>query len=207
MTSRLTSFSGIVLAGGESSRMGTDKAFVEVPTASRPDGEPMIAIAVEALVGAGAHDVLIVGGDLDRLHELGYQAVPDDHQGEGPLAGLLTGLRHAGLPIVVVLTCDMPAIRPATVRGLVRTLDAAPDAIAATAMRGGRRQILTAAYRRTAIDPLAQRFAAGERSVRRALDGFTVAIADHLAEEDLIDLDSPEAVERYARAFERPPAS
>ena len=105
-------FTGAVLTGGRSTRMGTDKAFVEV------DGRPMAGRVAAALRAAGAAEVLAVGGDLDRLPSLGFdRAVPDRHPGEGPLGGLLTALAAAGHDVVVVLACDVPAARAAVGRG------------------------------------------------------------------------------------------
>jgi molybdopterin-guanine dinucleotide biosynthesis protein A len=216
----LVPFTGIVLAGGRSARMGTDKAFIPVPVvptagtdevagdavATDTDGfEPMAAIALRALRDAGATPVVAVGGDAARLGALGYVTWPDDHPDEGPLGGLLTGLRRAPLDIVVVLTCDMPAIDAASVRGLVQTLSADIDADVAIPLVGGVAQVLTAAYRRRALAPLETAFAAGERSVKRAVRDLRVVRVDHLDPSRLVDLDRPEDVENYARSASTAP--
>ncbi len=118
MAALLIRASGIVLTGGESRRMGRDKALL-------PVGTPPTALAVRvagALRAGACPDITCVGGDLAALRALGLDAVPDDHPGEGPLGGVLTGLRTAALGIVLVLACDLPAIDGATVRGLVTAL-------------------------------------------------------------------------------------
>ena len=70
--SPLPPFSGVVLAGGRSTRMGTDKALVEV------DGRPLVAVVASVLEVAGAAEVFVVGGNAARLADLGLRTVPDD---------------------------------------------------------------------------------------------------------------------------------
>ena len=162
-------FTGAVLAGGASRRLGRDKAFVEV------GGRPLVAVAVDALLGAGAAEVLAVGGDGGRLGRLpGVVPVADDHPGDGPLGGILTALRHAACDVVAVLSCDLPAVSPDAVRAVIAGLDAAQAAGAALAVAGGRRQPLVAAYRRQAEGALRRSFATGERSPAAAVSGLTV---------------------------------
>ena len=72
---------GAVLAGGSSRRMGRDKAFLKV------DGTPLVssvAGVLDAVVDAG---VVVVGGDVDGIRNLGLRNVPDLHPGHGPLGG------------------------------------------------------------------------------------------------------------------------
>jgi len=200
----LTTFTGVILTGGASERMGRDKAFVDVMLPAAATGDhlpapgPLVLVSAAALRGAGAHEVVCVGGDRDGLQALGLQWQPDDHPGEGPLGGVITALRAATLPTIVVLTCDLPRIDAASVRGLVGALDRAPGARAAMPTLDGRLQILTAAYRRSTLPVLEARFAGGERSVRRALEGVEIAIVDHLDPEVLVDVDSPGDLDKYA---------
>ena len=90
---------GAVLAGGASSRMGADKAFIAV------GGVPMVLRAVTALRAAGADPVAVVGGDGPRLQGLGLSYISDRYPGEGPLGGIITALgarrRPAGDDLVL----------------------------------------------------------------------------------------------------------
>src|SRR5262245_1565825 len=94
------SFSGAVLTGGASRRMGRDKALVEV------DGRPMAGRVAAALREAGAAEVQAIGGDAAGLGELGLDVVPDRFPGEGPLGGIVTALSAASQPVTVVVACD-----------------------------------------------------------------------------------------------------
>jgi len=143
-------FSGAVLTGGASTRMGTDKAFLAVPGDAQR--RPLARIAVDALRAAGASEVLAVGGDPDRLRaeiDPALRTVADGWPGQGPLGGITTALAAAREPIVVVLACDLPFLSTDHLRMLI----AAADAAAAT--RRGPNPLL-AAYRRA---PLAERAA------------------------------------------------
>jgi molybdenum cofactor guanylyltransferase len=193
----VTTFSGAVLTGGASTRMGSDKALLRV------GDRTLAAVAADALGGAGATEVFCVGGDLDGLRALGLEARPDDHPGEGPLGGVITALGLAREEVVVVLTCDLPAIDPASVRTLVDALAADPDAQVAAPVADGRVYPITAAYRRSARPGLARSFQSGERAVRRALADMAVhpVVGLDLARFD--DVDRPEDLHRYARPRDR----
>ena len=195
MTTWATRFTGIILAGGASRRMGRPKAFLELG----PDQRPLVLRVAGALRDAGAPEIITVGGDLDRLAALGLDARPDEHPGEGPLGGLVTGLALARWPLAVVLSCDLPEIDAATVRGLVTALDGDPDADAAIPVVDGHDQVLVAAYRTASEARWRAAFDAGERSVRRARAAFRVVPVTHLDPAVFVDLDVPADVDHYAR--------
>jgi molybdenum cofactor guanylyltransferase len=186
-------FTGAVLTGGRSSRMGTDKAMLEI------GGRPLVLITAEALRSAGAAEVLAIGGDQLALAHLHLDARADDHPGEGPLGGLVTALRQASHDLVAVLACDMPTIDGPTVLALVEALAADPTTDGVVAVTEGRIQALTAVYRRRALGDLEAAFAAGERSVRRAIAGIGIAQVPDLDPDRLADVDRPADLRRYAQ--------
>lgn len=198
----LRHFSGIVLAGGGSTRMGRDKAFL--PIGDGDDAELLVVRARRALTDAGAAEVASIGGDVDRLAALGFEARPDSDPGTGPLGGLLAGLRAAKLSVAVVMPCDLPAIDAVTVRRIVDALIDAPAADAAMPFVAGIPQVLTAAYRTSAIGPLAAAFDTGERSVRAAVEGLSVVEVTGVDPRILADLDSPDDLDRYAQGTDPP---
>jgi molybdopterin-guanine dinucleotide biosynthesis protein A len=166
LTSWAGRFAGAVLAGGQSTRMGTDKAVLAVT------GGPLAGVARDALVGAGAAEVLLVGGNretLAPLEPLGFRFVDDRWPGQGPLGGLITALRACEHDVVVVLACDLPAVEAAAVTSVLRALG---DADAAIPVVDGRLQTLVAAYRRRCVEGLEAAWAAGERSLRDAVRGL-----------------------------------
>jgi molybdopterin-guanine dinucleotide biosynthesis protein A len=105
---------------------------------------------------------------------LGVAAIADDHPGEGPLGGILTALRAApeDVEVVLVVACDLVAPSPAALETTVAALGDADVAVP----QG--REWLHAAWHRRALPELATRFAAGERSVHRAVEGLAVTVVD-----------------------------
>ena len=165
-------FSGVVLTGGRSRRMGTDKAFVVV------DGRPMVLRVAAALQGAGAAEVLAVGGDGPALAALGLDARADPRQGEGPLGGILSAFEVVAHDVVVVLATDLAWIDAATVARLVHALGERAVAVART----GRREPLCAAWRASASgDELTRAYDGGERAVHRAMDRLDAAAVAEVA--------------------------
>ena len=82
-------WTGVVLAGGQSSRMGRDKATMEV------DGKTMLDRTVE-LLRPHTREVLVIG-DPSKYSPAHGTVIPDDAPGQGPLGGLVTALRRARL--------------------------------------------------------------------------------------------------------------
>src|SRR5690349_10891900 len=96
---------GFVLAGGASSRMGTNKAFLLF------QGRTLLDIAISAVRDAAGNVSLI--GPPDLYHHLGLPVTPDLRPNSGPLAGIETALTHAaasGSAWTLVTACDMPRL-------------------------------------------------------------------------------------------------
>jgi molybdopterin-guanine dinucleotide biosynthesis protein A len=156
-------FTGAVLTGGASRRMGRDKA-----TQVELGGQPLAARLAGTLRAAGAAEVLAIGGDLGALAALGLDARADQHPGEGPLGGIITALVEAAHPLVVVVACDLASLDAPSVATLVDVAsNAASDAVLA---RADRLQPLCGAWWSGRCRPALERaFAGGERAVQRAL--------------------------------------
>ena len=124
---------GAILAGGASTRMGTDKALVDL------GGRPMIRSVATALEDAGCR-VVVVGREDQPA---GLRSVPDTPTGRrGPVAGLATALRTAAGAPVVLVGVDQPFLRPETVTGLLTVADG--DAV--VPIDRGRRQPTCSVY-------------------------------------------------------------
>ena len=102
---------GYVLVGGNSSRMGRDKAFLPGQFRYVLDD---VAERVEAATG---NATLI--GDPDRYHEFRYPCIPDFRPGLGPLSGLETALINTNFDLNLVLACDMPGVELTHLRSLL----------------------------------------------------------------------------------------
>lgn len=91
-----------VLAGGSSSRMGTDKGLVPI------NGLPMIQyILNQARILTS--DIKIISSNKD-YDQFDYERLEDQTPNRGPVEGILTGLRNANKDRVMFLSCDMPLL-------------------------------------------------------------------------------------------------
>lgn len=104
---------GAILAGGQSRRMGTDKAFLEV------GGRRIIDRTVE-LLGPLFPQLLLVTNNPVGYAYLGIRMVSDLLPGRGALGGLYTALFFSTTQRVFVVACDMPFLRVEVIRHLLR---------------------------------------------------------------------------------------
>ena len=170
---------GIVLAGGQSRRMGADKALVALA------GEPMLRRVVRR-VAAACTPVLVVAPAerLERLRSVAASDTPqagtlvlvvDLYPARGPLAGLHAGLLAAGSGYHFVVSCDQPLLEPAAVRYLLqRAQSGGPSRVDAVVPRvAGQLQVLHAVYHRRAADEAGRLLARGELALRRLLEDLS----------------------------------
>lgn len=177
----------IVLGGGQSRRMGVDKATLLV------GGATLLDRVLAVLDEAGISDVAVVAP--------GHVPDPEPASGEspqaGPMAGVVAGWRHLRdhePDPVVVLSCDLPALASSVVTELIA--EAARSTHGAVAFDGERRQPLIAAYRPAALADVDAAFRQGERSLRRCFGGWdlrSVSFPPHL----LADADTPADLAAY----------
>ncbi len=153
---------GAVLAGGASSRMGADKAFIEI------EGVPMVVRAVRALRAAGAEPAVVVGGDHGRLDALGLQHLGDRYPGQGPLGGVITALgalESGGIDAVATLPCDVIEPDPAAIGSVIGRLVEDSSADVVVPLGDGVPQWMHAAWRRRCLEPLTDAFGRGVRAL------------------------------------------
>ena len=152
-------FTVAILIGGDSTRMGTDKATYEI------DGVSMAQRVADAATSAGATEILFIGGTQSRAKKFSGTWKKDLFPGEGPLGGVITALKNASHDAVVVLSCDMPFVTDAVISSLIRAL---PDA-QATVGRTDRLNWLCAAWSKSeCLKTLETVWKRNERAVHRA---------------------------------------
>jgi molybdopterin-guanine dinucleotide biosynthesis protein A len=95
--------SAAALAGGQSRRMGTDKALLPLV----PGGQPMLGLVLERL-SAIADDVLVVANEQERYALFGARVVPDLHPQVGALGGIQAAITWSAHEHCLVVACDMP---------------------------------------------------------------------------------------------------
>lgn len=148
-------FSAVILAGGQSRRMGTDKAFLAM------EGRPLIQRLVER-VRALADDVVIVANDPKPYRRVGARVVGDLVKGAGALGGLHAGLSAAAHEWAFAFACDMPFLNLNLLRHMA-SLTPGYDAV--VPRPNGLEEPLHALYHKRCLTPIARSLAAGDLKV------------------------------------------
>lgn len=94
--------SAVLLAGGKSSRMGRDKAFLEV------EGEPLWQRQLETLRRLSPEQLMLAGPRRTEWSEC--EIVADETDDAGPLGGVAAALAKCATPLLVVLAIDLPGM-------------------------------------------------------------------------------------------------
>ncbi len=92
---------GVILAGGSSSRMKVNKSFVEI------EGQPLIEIVLHKLIKA-FKETIIITNEPELYQYLGIPVYTDIYPRRGPISGIHAAVHHASFPLVFVQACDMP---------------------------------------------------------------------------------------------------
>jgi molybdopterin-guanine dinucleotide biosynthesis protein A len=158
-----------VLAGGKSSRMGSDKAFLRL-------GEETLLSRVLKVARAVASDVWIVG-DAKKFAAVG-QVVEDVHRDRGPLGGIHGALSSSATELNLVLAVDLPFIGPELLE-YVLSQARGSDAMVTVPRAGGRLQPLCAVYRRS----FAQVAEESLRGGKNKIDPLFAKVATRVIEE------------------------
>src|SRR5215471_16244499 len=115
--------SAVILAGGESSRMGQDKAWVQF------EGQPLIARALSTVRNSGITEIFISGRPGTDYSVLGCSVLVDREFGLGPIAGIERALDATQTSLILVLAVDMPRMTPVFLRKLADRCDPLTGAI------------------------------------------------------------------------------
>ena len=173
-----TPASAALLAGGRSSRFGSDKARVHV------HGVPLLRRNHALLTPAFDH-VAIVGPRADAYADLGLVCTPDDTPHRGPMAGVIAALEQRlatrGPGPVAICACDT-LLSAQAVDQIQHMAAALADSVSAAAVAGhdGHRwQPLFAAYSTHALPSLHAALSAGRASLTRWLDDPAHAVVRH----------------------------
>jgi len=164
MKETITTITGIILAGGKSSRMGQDKGFLKLK------GETFMSYIIEALkpiVG----DIIIVSNNSD-YDVFKLKRVADVMEDSGPLAGLYAGLLHSETENNIVLSCDVPLINTSVLKKLIVGFTPEIDVIQFESQ--GKTMPLIAMYKRDCMHPILKLLQSNERRLRFAIEHLEV---------------------------------
>jgi molybdopterin-guanine dinucleotide biosynthesis protein A len=147
---------GAVLAGGRGSRLGGEKARIELA------GKPLIAYPIAALAEAGIEPLVVAKPDTE-LPPLPCRVLREPEEPRHPLSGIAAALRESASRPLVAVACDMPFSAPP----LLAHLAAAPEPLALPELEGELHPF-PGRYEASLLPALEEALAAGE-PLRRTL--------------------------------------
>lgn len=155
------SLSAVILAGGKSSRMKTNKALLDF------DGKTMIEIVIERLQPY-FQEIIIISNNPHQYDNLNLPIYSDIFLNRGPLAGIHTGLKNAKNSRAFFVACDMPLVDSRLALELIAKLD---QYQAVVPQRENFLQPLHAAYRKDCL-PAVEKALISDRSKITAFYDF-----------------------------------
>ncbi|MEN6507980.1 MAG: molybdenum cofactor guanylyltransferase [Smithella sp.] len=102
MTDKKSNITGIILAGGNNTRMGTNKAFLEI------NGVRLIDKTINIYRGLFSEIIIVTNDPLSYLEFTNATVITDIYKGKGALGGIYTGLFYSKNTYAFVSACDMP---------------------------------------------------------------------------------------------------
>lgn len=175
---------GLVLAGGQGSRMGgRDKGLVEYC------GRPLVDHVLERISPQVEELLISANRSLEEYARRGCRIVVDDFTGfQGPLAGVLAGLRAASHEWVLTVPCDMPHLPCDLAR---RLLAARHTHLIVVAVAGTRSHPAVMLIHQSLADQLAAYLQSGKRSVHGFQESTGFVTVDFAAA-DMQNINSPD---------------
>ena len=159
MTSK-SNITGIILSGGKSSRMGTDKGFLKLK------GKTFIEHSIDALKPLVSEIIIVSNNSAYDVFNL--KRVNDEIENAGPLAGVYTGLKHSSTNYNLVLSCDIPLINSEVLKLLI---DAVEDTFEVIQFENNTKTSpLIALYKKSCANKFYKLLNEGERRLRFAVN-------------------------------------
>jgi molybdenum cofactor guanylyltransferase len=154
----------IILSGGKSSRMGTNKALLKL------NEKTTIERMVDTLK-IYFDDIILVTNDMESYQFLGVKMVSDHYPGKGPLAGFHAGLMASDYDVNFITACDMPFISGELAANLVNMIDY-HDAL--VPVINGKMQTLCGVFQKKNVTKIEECIENGRLPIKQLLDHLNV---------------------------------
>ncbi len=182
--------SAVILAGGKSLRMGQDKAMLPF------EGRPLIQHIGEQLQSTFSETIVAASGP-EKYAFLGLHSVSDEFPGQGPMAGIASGLAAAQHALAFFVACDVPWIDFELVERLLHAVEGHDAAVPMTV--DGHFEPLFAVYRETMLPHFRGALRAGQRRILAAYPSADVVTVPMQAHSRLENINT---AEDYRRAMD-----
>lgn len=176
MAKNVATISGIILAGGKSARMGTDKALLKV-------GPYYIIERISRVLSMMVDEIIIVTDRPERYAKYGDRTTFDIMPGNGPMGGIHAGLVEAAHPWVLVTACDLPFISTSVGRLMMQCADGYDVVVP---RYRGYFEPLYALYNKNCIKVFEQHLTKGLIKITRLYEEFNTR---YLEEEEMLQVE------------------
>lgn len=173
---------GVILAGGGSSRMGTDKALLSL-------GDRTFIGSIAGMLGTLFADVMIISDHAERYGFLGLPVQEDIRKDAGPLGGIHSALSSMKTHYAFIIACDLPLVSQGA---CLRILSAQPRDDVVVARNGDRIQPLFGVYSKDVLPEAEDRLGRGENSVMNFLERLRVTVVDFQSPSQIRNINTPE---------------
>lgn len=166
MSNKIISQSALILAGGNSTRMGRNKALLPY------NHKTVIAHIVHVLSSTIESIYISAGGHDNKLYSnLGVPVISDIEVNQGPIQGIITGLKHCATDWVFVVSVDSPSVDPQLVLDLWKN-HSGYDAV--IAIQNKIRMPLIGWYKRSTLPKWERGYVSGSRRIMPILNSINV---------------------------------
>jgi len=178
---------GIILAGGKSSRMGTEKGLILYK--NKPFVEHIIE-AMNPLV-----DNIIIISNNKAYESFGFKCYEDLIKNTGPLAGIYTGLNYSKTDHNLIVSCDIPLVNAVVLQKLIDQKNDASEVIQLQSQ--GKNMPLIALYKKSCEVIFMEELHQNQKKVQKALKKCNVktVVIDESLEQVTANINTPEDLE------------
>ena len=141
MLEKKNKITGIILAGGKSSRMGSDKGLTLF------NNKPLINYVIDVL--QPLCEKIIISANNSEYDKFGYDVINDIVPDSGPMGGIYSALLHSTTDVNIVLSCDSPFVKTQTFEYLMEQYDNAD--ICVPMQSSGKYEPLCGIYKKSVI--------------------------------------------------------
>ena len=166
---------GIILSGGKSKRMGSDKGFIEI------EGKPMIQHVIEHVWPLC--DQLLISTNREEYNRFGFPVIPDVIDDAGPAGGIISCLPEAQNEKCIIISCDLPYASTTLLKKLISVSDNHDITIP---ISGSFLQPLCGIYKKHIFKGFTDLVEAGQYSMQKLIHQFSLNIVN---QGDLKDID------------------
>lgn len=190
---------GIILAGGQSKRMGTNKAFVRLKE------KPLIEYALDALQKVTPNVILSAG--TEPFHYKNLPVVKDIYPGCGPMGGIYSALRFSNTDLNLVLSCDMPFVSTELLNFLIEEAAEHDADVTLPVDEQGYRQTLCAVYSKNMLPQLEKSLLQKKLKLKILIAGVNFRIIPvgtthkYFRQNTFLNMNTPELINQFEKTW------